>query len=76
MIFCLLINVEGFFKVMLLFQVCMARHAHITQNNKFTISLQHLKKEVTDAVDFLHADKHKSLLQIDPMILMEMVKYS
>ena len=76
LIFCLLINVEGFFKVMLLFQVCMARHAHITQNNKFAISLQHLKKEVSDAVDFLHADKHESLLQIDTMILMEMVKYS
>ena len=27
-------------------------------------------------VDFLHADKHESLLQIDTMILMEMVKHS
>ena len=54
----------------------MARHVHITQNNKFAISLQHLKKKVSDAVDFLHADKHESLLQIDTMILMEMVKYS
>ena len=54
----------------------MARHAHITQNNKFAISLQDLKKEVSDAVDFLHADKHESLLQIDTMISMEMVKYS
>ena len=54
----------------------MARHAHITQNNKFAISLQHLKKEVSNTVDFLHADKHESLLQIDTMILMETVKYS
>ena len=56
----------------------MARHAHITQNNKITynISLQHLNKEVSDAVDFLHEDKHESLLQIDPKILMGMVKYS
>ena len=54
----------------------MAKHAHIIQNNKFSISLQHLKREVSDAVDFLHADKHESLLQIDTMILMEMVKYS
>ena len=53
----------------------MARHAHITQNNKFAISLQHIKKEVSDTVDFLHADKHESLVQIDTMILMEMVKY-
>ena len=54
----------------------MARHAHITENNKFAISLQDLKKEVSDAVDFLHTDKHESLLQIDNMILPEMVKYS
>ena len=56
----------------------MARHAHITQNNKITynISLQHLNKEVSDAVDFLHEDKHESLLQIDTKILMGMVKYS
>ena len=54
----------------------MARHAHIIQNNKFTISLQNLKKEVSDPIDFLHVDKHESLLQIDSMILMEMVKYS
>ena len=54
----------------------MARHAHITQNNKFSISLQHLKKEVNNAVDFLHADKHECFLQIGAMILMEMVKYS
>ena len=35
---------------------------------KFAISLQHVKKEVSDAVDFLHADKHESLLQIDTKI--------
>ena len=38
--------------------------------------LQHLKKEVSDEVDFLHAAKHESLLQIDTMILMGMVKHS
>ena len=54
----------------------MARHAHIIQNKKFAISLQHLKKELSDAVDFLHADKHESFLQIDTIILMKMVKYS
>ena len=31
---------------------------------------------MSDAVDILHAYKHESLLQIDTMILMEMVKYS
>ena len=34
----------------------------------FAISFQHLKKEVSDEVDFLHADKHESFLQIDTMI--------
>ena len=52
----------------------MSRHAQITQNNKLAISLQYLEKEVSDGVDFLHADKYESLLQIDTMILMGMVK--
>ena len=52
----------------------MARHAQITQNNKFAISLQYLKKELLDEVDFLHVDKHESLLQIDSILMM--VKYS
>ena len=46
----------------------MARHVQITQNNKFAISLQHVKKKAIDTVDFLHADKHESLLQIDNKI--------
>ena len=54
----------------------MARHAPITQNNKFAISLQNLKKEVSDAVDYLHVDKHESLLRIDTVILMEKVNHS
>ena len=29
------------------------------------MSLQYLKKEVRDEVDFLHADKHQSFLQVD-----------
>ena len=56
--------------------MCLARHAQITQNNKFAISLQYFKKEVSDEIDFLHPDKHKSLLQINTMVLTEMVKYS
>ena len=53
----------------------MARHAQVTQNNNAAISLQYLKKEVNVEVDFLHADKNESLLQIDTMILMGMVKH-
>ena len=54
----------------------MARDAQITQNNKLAISLQYLKKELSDEVDFLHVNKHESLLQIDSMVLMGMVKLS
>ena len=55
-----------------------ARHTQITQNNKFAISLQYLKNELSDEcwVQFLHADKNESLLQVDSMILMGMVKHS
>ena len=53
----------------------MTRHAQITQNNKFAISLQYVKKELGDEVDFLYADKHERLLQIDNKILMGMVKH-
>ena len=38
-------------------------------------SVQYVKEEVSDKVDFLHADKYGSLLQIDTMILMGMVKH-
>ena len=31
----------------------MGRHVQLTQNNKFAISLQCLKKEVSDEVDIL-----------------------
>ena len=50
------------------FYACVARHAQISQNSKFAISLQYLKSEVSDEVDFLHAEKHKSFLQINTMI--------
>ena len=45
--------------------MCVTKHAQITQNNKFAISLKYLKKEVRDEVDFLHADKHEIFLQIN-----------
>ena len=38
--------------------------------------MQYLKKGVSEKVGFLHADKHESLLQIDTMILIGMVKHS
>ena len=71
--FSLLIIVKCFFKVILSFLMCVARHAKITQNKKFAISLQFLKKEVNEEVDFLNASKHEKLMIL--MILMEMVKH-
>ena len=62
---------EVFYKLILSIWVCVTKHAQSTQNNKFAISLQYLKKDVSDEVDFLHVDKHRGLLQIDTMILME-----
>ena len=54
----------------------MVSPAKITQNNKFAISVLYLKKQLNDEVDFLHTDKHESLLQIDNMVLIGMVKHS
>ena len=68
LIFCLQKNIKNLFKLILSSYVCVARHAQITQNNKFYISLQYLKKKVSDEVDFLHAEKDESYLQIDIMI--------
>ena len=51
--------------------MCVARHAQITQNNKFAISLQYLKKEVSDEVNFFAC-----LLQIHTIILIGIVKHS
>ena len=38
--------------------------------------MQYLKKDVSDETDFRHADKHKGLLQIATMNLMEIVRHS
>ena len=68
LIFYMQIEIKDFFNLILSFLVHVARHAQITQNNKFAISLQYPKKEVSDEIDFLHADKHERFLQIYTMI--------
>ena len=65
------INMEVFFKLTRSFWVCVTGHAQNTQNNMLPISLQYLRKDVSDEVDFLYADKHKGVLQIDTMILIK-----
>ena len=47
----------------------MVKHSQSYQKSKFVMSLQYLKKEVRDEVDFLHADKHQCFLQVDFNIL-------
>ena len=47
----------------------MIKYSLSSQNSKFEMSLQYLKKEVRNEVDFLHADKHQSFLQVDFNIL-------
>ena len=43
----------------------MVKHSQVSQNSKFAMSLQFLKREVKDEVDFFHADKHQSFLLVD-----------
>ena len=65
------------------------KHSQRSQNIKFAMSLKYLQKQVRDKVDFLHADKHQTFLQVyfNPLdvkvsfqvilyLLMGMVKYS
>ena len=47
----------------------MVRHSQSSPKSRFVISLQYLRKEVRDEVDFLHADKHQSFLEVDFNIL-------
>ena len=52
------INIEAPYKLILQFLVDVARLIQSTQNNKFKKSLEYLKKEVKNDVNFLHIDKH------------------
>ena len=53
----------------------MVKHSQSSQNSKFAVSLQYLRKEVKDEVNFLQADKHESLLNISFNILVIKVSY-
>ena len=45
-------------------QVWVAYYTQSTQNNKFTISLQYIKENVKDEIDFLPPDIHQGLLKL------------
>ena len=53
----------------------MVKHSQSSQNSKFAVSLQYLRKEVKDEVNFLQADKHESLLNISFNSLVIKVSY-
>ena len=52
MVFCMKININVFYKLVVSFILVIARHAQSTQSRKFVISLQYLKIEGRDEVDF------------------------
>ena len=58
------VNMAVFCKLILSFLMCVAWHVQSTQNNKSAVSLQYVRKDVSDEFDFLHTDKHKGLLQL------------
>ena len=61
-------NITGIYKLILSPLMGVARHAYITKNNKYVMSLQYLKKELSCDVDILQANKEEYLLQVDSII--------
>ena len=66
--FCLQMNIKDLFKLILSFSVCVSGHVQISQKSFFAMFLQYFKKEMSDEVDFSHADKYESSLYIDTMM--------
>ena len=57
-------NHESLLQIDFMILKWMVKHSQSSQNSKFAMFLQYLKKEARD-VDFLHADKHQSFRQVD-----------
>ena len=62
------IKTKVFYKLMVSNWMSLARHVQNTQN-QFTRSLQYLKENRKDKVNFLCADKQQRFLRIDTIIL-------
>ena len=69
MIFCMKININVFYKLIVSFLLVIARHAQSIGSNMFVISSHYPKKERRDEADVLHADKHQTFLQVDTINL-------
>ena len=52
------------------------KHSQSSQSNKFAISLQYLKKEVSDDDHFLHVDKHQNFYELALSFLMEVARHA
>ena len=63
--FCMQIRMKVSYKLALWFLMGIVKHSQSSQNSKFAMSLQYLKKEVGGEIGFLHAEKHQSFLQVD-----------
>ena len=57
LIFCVKININILYKWNSSVLVVITNHSHSTQSKTFAIPLQYLKKEGSDEVSFLQADK-------------------
>ena len=69
------LGIKVSYKVILSLVMDMIKHSQSTQCNKFAISLRYLKKEVSDGVHFLHADRHQSFYKLALSFLMEVAKH-
>ena len=74
LIFCMQVSIKIYYKLILIL-LGMVKHFQSSQNSTFAMSLQCLKIEVGHKVNFLHADKHQSGLQVDFNTLSTKVSY-
>ena len=72
MIFFISVNIKYFYKLIVSFLLIIVRYAQSTQNIRFVISLQYLKKEGRDEVDLLHENKHQ-IFKLFKLILLILV---
>ena len=59
------INIKIFYKLISLLLVAIGRYAQSTQSNNFAKSLQYLKEKRRHEIDFLHAGKYQTFLQVN-----------
>ena len=61
-IFCLQINITVLYKLIVSLWVCIVRCAQSTQQNKLTVSLQYVRENIKNEVDFQPFDKRQRFL--------------